>query len=81
MLQIAAAILSIINFLAQNKDQVKQLITSIESLIPDAPGNQKALQVRNFISASLGIEDQFEKAWDLVAPLFNSLVAATKTGK
>jgi hypothetical protein len=81
MLQIASAILAIINFLSQNKEQVKQLILSIENLVPDAPGSEKAAQVRNFISASLNIEDQFEKAWALTAPIFNHLVAATKSPK
>lgn len=78
MLQIAASILQIINFLAQNKDQIRQLIITIQNLIPDAPGSEKSLQVRHFIAASLNLEEHIEQAWPLVAPLFNALVANVK---
>jgi hypothetical protein len=78
MLQIAAAIMQIINFLAEHKEDIKKMILNIESLIPDDPGNEKALIVRNFIATSLNIEAQIEQAWPYIGFLFNSLVKTTK---
>jgi hypothetical protein len=73
-----ALLLSVFSFFAQNKDTIKQVVTSVETLIPEAPGNQKAQAVKTFIGAAMGIEGEIEQAWPLVAPIFNLFVAHTK---
>lgn len=81
MMQIISTVLQIVSFLAAHKDQIKQLILDIEALMPDAPGNEKAAQVKSFIGAALSIEAQIEQAWSFVGPIFNRFVATTKSAK
>lgn len=65
-------------WLEQNKDTLKDIILKIQSLIPDAPGNQKALAVRTAIASGMGIEAQIEQVWPLLSPVFNLIVADVK---
>ncbi len=74
-----AVVLSVFNFLAQNKDTIKQVIVSIENLVPDSPGSEKAKAVKGFIATALGIEEQMEQTWPFVAPIFNLFVAHVKS--
>jgi hypothetical protein len=70
--------MQVIGFLVENKDQIKQVVQSIEKLIPDAPGSDKAASVRAFIGKALDVEAQIEAAWPLVAPFFNLFVSVVK---
>jgi hypothetical protein len=74
-----SAALSVISFIAQNRDTLKQIVVSIENLIPDAAGNSKAAAVRDFIGKALDMEAQMEQLWPLVLPFFNLFVADVKT--
>lgn len=71
--------IQIIGYIVENKDTIKGLIFSIQSLIPDAAGGDKANAVKSFIGKALNIEGQLESAWPMVAPIFNLFVAAVKT--
>lgn len=74
-------ILQVISFLVANKEQIKEVILSIEALIPDTPGSAKAGAVKAFIGTALGIEAQIEAVWPLVSPIFNLLVGSVKASK
>ena len=75
------AVFQIIAFLVSNKAQIKELILSIEALIPDAPGSSKASAVKEFIGTALNISDQIEAVWPVVLPIFNLLVGIVKGPK
>ena len=81
MPQAVATALQIISFLAANKDTLKALVTDIQTLIPDAPGDAKAAQVKAWIGSALNVGSQLEAAWPLVKPLFDTFVAIVKTAK
>ena len=70
--------LQVISYLAQNKDTIKQTILDIQSLIPDAPGSDKASAIKVFVAAAIGAEAQIEAAWPFIAPIFNMFVASVK---
>lgn len=71
--------IQLVNWFIEHKDDLVKLIKSIESLIPDAPGNEKAAAVRSFIATALGVESTIEKAWPMVAPIFNLFVKDVKS--
>ena len=73
--------LSILAFMYQNRDALKDVVLHIEGLIPDSPGTAKAGAVKQWIGAAMGIEAQMEAAWPLIAPIFNLFVAAAKPAK
>ena len=81
MPQIITAILKILSFLATNKATITHLVTDIEGLIPDAPGDTKAAAVKSFIGTALGVEPQIEAAWAVIGPIFDALVASIKGTK
>lgn len=74
-------LIQVFTFLATNRNQIKELILAIESLLPEAPGTSKAASVKQFIAAALGITDQIEAVWPAVAPLFNAFVSLIKAPK
>lgn len=71
--------IQIFNWFIEHREELIKLIKGIESLIPDAPGNEKAAAVRNVIATALGVEATIEKAWPMVAPIFNLFVKDVKT--
>lgn len=73
--------LTVLTFIIQNRADIIEIIKSIEALIPDAPGNEKAAAVKEVIGKAIGTEQQLETAWPLVQPIFNLLVASVKTPK
>ena len=73
-----AAFLQALLFIEANKTTIEQIVLKIESLIPNAPGDQKLLAVRNAIGTAMGVEAQIEQTWPLIAPIFNLIVSAVK---
>jgi hypothetical protein len=73
-----SAIIQLLTFLVDHKDEIKSIVLQIQTLIPDAPGTEKAAIVKSFISKALGIEATIESVWPMVAPVFNLIVAAVK---
>ena len=73
--------MQIVSFIASNKDMLKTLVLDLENLIPDAPGNAKAAAVRAAIGTAIGIENQIEAVWPMIAPIFNLFVGAIKGPK
>lgn len=73
-----ALVFQVVAFLINNKTAIRELILSIESLIPDAPGASKAGAVKSFIGQALNIGDTIDAAWPVVSPIFNLLVAQVK---
>lgn len=71
--------MQIIGWFIEHKDELVKLIKGVESLIPDAPGNEKAAAVRNVIATALSIESTIDKAWPMVAPIFNLFVKDVKS--
>lgn len=70
--------LQILGYLAANKDAIKQLILSIEGIVGEIAGPDKAAIVKQYVATALSVEAQVEQAWPLVAPLFNTFVALVK---
>lgn len=70
--------MQILRWIVDHRDDLVDMIKTIESLIPDTPGSEKAAAVRNAIGTALSIEAQIDKAWPLVAPIFNLLVKNVK---
>jgi hypothetical protein len=77
-MQALAIALQILTFLAQNKDNIKSIVLTIEQMAGDMPGSSKAQAVKDVIGKALSIEAQIEAAWPIVAPIFNLFVAAVK---
>ena len=73
--------MQILRWIVEHRDDLVEMIKTIESLIPEMPGNEKAAAVRNAIGTALSIETQIDKAWPLVAPIFNLLVKDVKAVK
>jgi hypothetical protein len=73
-----SAALQVILYLVAHKDEIKQLVASLESLAADIPGSQKAQAVKSYIAIALSVESQIEAAWPMVAPFFNLFVASVK---
>ena len=71
--------MQVFSFLITNRDMLKQIIGNLESLIPDAPGYEKATAVKNFIAQIMGIEAQIENVWPTILPFFNLLVTSVKS--
>lgn len=73
-----ATLLQVFTFLASNKDTIKGIILSIESLIPSAAGDVKATQLKDAVAKAMGIEAQIESVWPMVQGVFNVFVAQVK---
>lgn len=74
-------ILQVLSFLIAHKEQIKELILSIEALIPDAQGSEKAAAVKAFIANALNVEAQIETVWPMISPIFNLIVGLVKGSK
>ena len=70
--------LQVLTFLASNREVLKQIVLSIQTLLPDATGSEKASAVKDFIATTMGIESQIEGVWLAVSPFFNRFVASVK---
>ena len=71
--------LQVLTFLATNRDVLKQVVLTLQSLLPDSPGADKASAVKSFIAKTLDIEAQIEAVWPAIAPFFNMFVCSVKT--
>jgi phage-related protein len=69
---------SVISFIASHRTQLGELVTNVESMIPDAVGSAKAAAVKGFIGVAMNIEADLEAAWPLVSPIFNFFVHGVK---
>lgn len=79
-----AIVLQVLSFLAANKEDIKQLILSLETLTIDGltvAGSSKAEVVKGYISVASGLIAEVEAVWPVIQPVFNGIVAAVKGTK
>jgi len=69
---------SILSFMYDHREDIKKLILQVEGLMGEAPGTSKMAVVRGWIGTAMGIEQQIESAWPMVAPFFNLMVSLVK---
>lgn len=72
------AFLSVLAFLAQNKDTIKQIILLIQELFGSGTGATKAAVFKQWLASAMQAEEQVEQAWPLISPIFNAVVALVK---
>ena len=73
--------LEVFSFLTSHKDDLVQLIKSLEQLAVDGlalAGSTKADAVKGYIAVATNVGADLEKAWPIVSPIFNAFVADVK---
>jgi hypothetical protein len=73
-----AQVFQVISFLVQHKDQIRQAVKDLETIMPNVGGNAKLQVIKNIVGIGMGIEAQIEALWPLVAPMFSALVSNIK---
>jgi len=71
-------LLSAISWITANKSSIATIISSIEAVIPNAPGDQKSLQLRNAIALAMNLGPEVQTVWTALAPMINFIVSEVK---
>jgi hypothetical protein len=74
-------VLQILSFLSSNKDQIKQLILSLEQAFVEGAallGPTKEAAAKGYIAVATNTVDEIEAIWPIISPVFSAVVASVK---